>query len=151
MGYKIISVTYGHGTPNGNGKFTASGKLYDYGTDKEYRTGDTVVVPVQHAVSGKLYNTLAVVRQTHNLESEAGQRVAENLTNPEKGYKAKDVSDRFAVAVQNGQRVQSDRDVNITTLPGYDTRKSNAKWSVGEGVNKGGSSSRVIMRTGGES
>lgn len=150
MGYKIISVTYGHGTPNGNGKYTASGKLYDYGTDKEYRTGDTVVVPVQHAVSGKLYNTLAVVRQTHSLDTEAGQRVAENLTDPKKGYKAKDVSDRFTVAVQNGQQVQSDRDVNITTLPGYDTRKSNAKWSVGGGGNKSGSSSRVIMRTGGQ-
>ena len=56
MASRIISVSYGHGSP--------SGKLYDYETDKEYRTGDVVVVPVEHAKSHKLYNTLAVVQLT---------------------------------------------------------------------------------------
>ena len=56
MPSRIISVSYGHGSP--------SGKLYDYETDKNYRTGDVVVVPVEHAVSHKLYNTLAVVQLT---------------------------------------------------------------------------------------
>ena len=50
---KLVSVSYGHGSP--------SGKLYDYETEKEYRTGDVVVVPVEHSKSHKLYNTLAVV------------------------------------------------------------------------------------------
>lgn len=130
MAYKIISVSYGHGTPNGKGGYSASGKLYDYGTDKDYRTGDVVVVPVEHAKSHKLYNTLAVVQMTHYLDSQAGQRVAANLTDPQKGRKAKDVSDRFAVALKNGQDVKTDRDVNITTLPGYSTRKSKEKWSA---------------------
>ena len=35
MPSRIISVSYGHGSPHG--------KLYDYETDKEYRTGDVVV------------------------------------------------------------------------------------------------------------
>lgn len=51
MASRIISVSYGHGSP--------SGKLYDYETDKEYRTGDVLVVPVEHYQSHKLYNTLA--------------------------------------------------------------------------------------------
>lgn len=142
MSYKIISVSYGHGTSNGNGKYTASGKLYDYGTDKEYRTGDVVVVPVQHAKSGKLYNTLAVVQMTHSMDSAAGQRVADHLTDPKNGIKAKDVRGRLDVARQNGQDVQSDRDVNITTLPGYSTRGTDAKWSASPKQ----SSSRLISR-----
>ena len=142
MAYKIISVSYGHGTPNGEGKYTASGKLYDYTTDKEYRTGDVVVVPVQHAKSGKLYNTLAVVRITNSFDSAAGQAKAENLTDPSKKIKPKDVNQRLDVAKRQGQSVQTDRDVNITTLPGYSTRRSNEKWS--ESARQ--SSSRLISR-----
>lgn len=145
MGLKIISVSYGHGTPNGSGKYTASGKLYDYTTDKEYRTGDVVVVPVQHATSGKLYNTLAVVRMTNNFESSAGLAKADYLTDPRNNIKPKDVSQRLEVAQQQGLDVRTERDVNITTLPGYATRGSNAKWSA-TSDDKRKSSVRLISR-----
>lgn len=129
MAYKIISVSYGHGTRGSNGKLSPSGNLYDYGTDKEYRTGDVVVVPVTHPKSGKTYNTLAVVRLTSKLDSAGGQAKADHITDPKNGIKAKDVSERLEVAKRQGLNVQSDRDVNVTTLPGYDTRGNNEKWS----------------------
>lgn len=144
MAYKIISVSYGHGTPNGAGKYTASGKLYDYTTEKEYRTGDVVVVPVQHAKSGRLYNTLAVVQMTHNFDSSAGARLGDHLTDPKNSIKPKEVGLRFEVAKRNGLDVQSDRDVNVTTLPGYSTRDSKQKWTVPRGNSK--SASRLISR-----
>lgn len=144
MAFKIISVSYGHGTPNGSGKYTASGKLYDYTTEKEYRTGDVVVVPVQHPKSGRLYNTLAVVRITNNFDSAAGMAKAEHLTDPKNGIKPKDVSQRLEVAKRQGLDVQTDRDVNITTLPGYSTRGTNEKWSAHGAPPQ--SSSRLITR-----
>ncbi len=129
MAYRIISVSYGHGTKNSEGNYTPSGKLYDYATDKEYRTGDTVVVPVEHPISHKLYNTLAVVRLTHKFDTPAGQRVAEHLTDPNNDIKPKEVGFRLAVAKMQGLNVKTDRDVNITTLPGYNTRGTDRKWS----------------------
>lgn len=144
MAYKIISVSYGHGTPNGSGGYSAHGRLYDYTTEKEYRTGDVVVVPVQHAKSGKLYNTLAVVRITSSFDSAAGQRKAEHLTDPKNNIKPKDVSQRLEVAQRQGLDIQTDRDVNITILPGYSTRGTNEKWSA-RGT-KPQSSSRLITR-----
>ena len=54
---KIVNVTYGH---------SGSGKVYSYRDPKgTHRTGDNVVVPVKHGVSGKEYNTLATIRSTH--------------------------------------------------------------------------------------
>lgn len=142
MAYRIISVAYGHGTAV-NGKYSGSGKLYDYTTEKEYRTGDVVVVPVQHPKSGKLYNTLAVVMMTNSFDSDAGRAKAEHLTDPNNDIKPKDVSVRLQAARQQGLDVQTDREVNITTLPGYQARKSNQKWSEG---NSSQSSSRLISR-----
>lgn len=144
MALRIISVSYGHGTPNGSGGYSASGQLYDYTTEKEYRTGDVVVVPVQHPKSGKLYNTLAVVRITNKFDSSAGMAKADRLTDPKNNIKPKDVSMRLEVAKRQGLNVQTDRDVNITTLPGYNTRGTNEKWSATR--EKTHSSRRYITR-----
>lgn len=145
MATKLITVSYGHGTRDGDGKLSASGKLYDYETDKNYRAGDVVVVPVQHYKSGKMYNTLAVVQTTRNIDGEAGQRVKNYLegNRDKKGrFKSRvqisDVSKRLEVAQQQGLNVSSSHDVTVRTLPGYKNRESNEKWS--------GSTSRLISR-----
>lgn len=127
---KLVSVSYGHGSP--------SGKLYDYETDKEYRTGDVVVVPVEHPKSHKLYNTLAVVQLTTKEGTENWMRKADNLTDPNNDIKPKNVSQRLEIAQQQGLDVSSQRDVTVRTLPGYKTRESNEKWSTG---------SRLISRS----
>lgn len=127
---KLVSVSYGHGSP--------SGKLYDYETDKEYRTGDVVVVPVEHPKSHKLYNTLAVVQLTTKEGTENWMRKADNLTDPNNDIKPKNVNQRLEIAQQQGLDVSSQRDVTVRTLPGYKTRESNEKWSTG---------SRLISRS----
>ena len=119
MPSRIISVSYGHGSP--------SGKLYDYETDKNYRTGDVVVVPVEHAKSHKLYNTLAVVQLTTDEGTAKWEQKADNLTDPKKDIRPKNVSQRLEIAQQQG-----------LTLPGYKTRESNEKWST---------NSRLISRS----
>lgn len=129
MESRIISVTYGHGTRNSDGSLSASGKLYDYETNKNYRVGDTVVVPVQHPKSGKLYNTLAVVRLTTGEDTTKWKQKADNLTSPGKDIKPKNVSQRLEIAKRQGLDVQSDRQVTVATLPGYKTRGNNEKWS----------------------
>lgn len=130
MPSRIISVSYGHGSP--------SGKLYDYETDKNYRTGDVVVVPVEHAVSHKLYNTLAVVQFTADEGTAKWEQKADNLTDPKKNIKPKNVSERLEIAQAQGLDVTSQRDVTVRTLPGYKTRESNEKWST---------NSRLISRS----
>lgn len=130
MASRIISVSYGHGSP--------SGKLYDYETDKNYRTGDVVVVPVEHAVSHKLYNTLAVVQLTTDEGTAKWEQKADNLTDPKKNIKPKNVSERLEIAQAQGLDVTSQRDVTVRTLPGYKTRESNEKWST---------NSRLISRS----
>ena len=136
MPSRIISVSYGHGS--------ASGKLYDYETDKEYRTGDVVVVPVEHYQSHKLYNTLAVVQMTTDEDTEKWKQKADNLTTPDgergdgKKIKPKNVGQRLEIAQQQGLDVSSQRDVTVRTLPGYKGRESNEKWS--------GGTSRLISR-----
>lgn len=130
MANRIISVSYGHGSP--------SGKLYDYETDKNYRTGDVVVVPVEHAVSHKLYNTLAVVQLTTDEGTAKWEQKADNLTDPKKNIKPKNVSERLEIAQAQGLDVTSQRDVTVRTLPGYKTRESNEKWST---------NSRLISRS----
>lgn len=130
MPSRIISVSYGHGSP--------SGKLYDYETDKNYRTGDVVVVPVEHAVSHKLYNTLAVVQLTTDEGTAKWEQKADNLTDPKKNIKPKNVSERLEIAQAQGLDVTSQRDVTVRTLPGYKTRVSNEKWST---------NSRLISRS----
>lgn len=130
MPSRIISVSYGHGSP--------SGKLYDYETDKNYRTGDVVVVPVEHAVSHKLYNTLAVVQLTTDERTAKWEQKADNLTDPKKNIKPKNVSERLEIAQAQGLDVTSQRDVTVRTLPGYKTRESNEKWST---------NSRLISRS----
>lgn len=127
---KLVSVSYGHGSP--------SGKLYDYETDKNYRTGDVVVVPVEHAVSHKLYNTLAVVQLTTDEGTAKWKQKADNLTDPKKNIKPKNVSERLEIAQAQGLDVTSQRDVTVRTLPGYKTRESNEKWST---------NSRLISRS----
>ncbi len=135
MPSRIISVSYGHGS--------ASGKLYDYETDKEYRTGDVVVVPVEHYQSHKLYNTLAVVQMTTDEDAEKWKQKADNLTTPDgertdgKKIKPKNVAQRLEIAQKQGLDVSSQRDVTVRTLPGYKGRESNEKWS---------SESRLISR-----
>ena len=128
MPSRIISVSYGHGSP--------SGKLYDYETDKNYR--DVVVVPVEHAVSHKLYNTLAVVQLTTDEGTAKWEQKADNLTDPKKNIKPKNVSERLEIAQAQGLDVTSQRDVTVRTLPGYKTRESNEKWST---------NSRLISRS----
>ena len=130
MPSRIISVSYGHGSP--------SGKLYDNETDKNYRTGDVVVVPVEHAVSHKLYNTLAVVQLTTDEGTAKWEQKADNLTDPKKNIKPKNVSERLEIAQAQGLDVTSQRDVTVRTLPGYKTRESNEKWST---------NSRLISRS----
>ena len=130
MASRIISVSYGHGSP--------SGKLYDYETDKNYRTGDVVVVPVEHAKSHKLYNTLAVVQLTTDEGTAKWEQKADNLTDPKKNIKPKNVSERLEIAQAQGLDVTSQRDVTVRTLPGYKTRESNEKWST---------NSRLISRS----
>lgn len=127
---KLVSVSYGHGSP--------SGKLYDYETDKEYRTGDVIVVPVEHPKSHKLYNTLAVVQLTTKEGTENWMQKADNLTDPNKDIRPKNVSQRLEIAQQQGLDVSSQRDVTVRTLPGYKTRESNEKWST---------NSRLISRS----
>ncbi len=135
MASRIISVSYGHGS--------AHGKLYDYETDKEYRTGDVVVVPVEHAKSHKLYNTLAVVQLTTDEDTAKWKQKADNLTTPDsertdgKKIRPKNVGQRLEIAQQQGLDVSSQRDVTVRTLPGYKGRESNEKWS---------SNSRIISR-----
>ncbi len=54
---KVVNVTYGH---------KGSGKVYTYRDPSgTHRTGDNVVVPVKHGISGKEYNTVATIRSTH--------------------------------------------------------------------------------------
>lgn len=129
MALRVISVTYGH---------SGSGKLYDYETDKQYRAGDVVVVPVTHWKSKKEYNTLATVELTSNADSSKGQQKLGALDN--KGIEPKNTSMRLEIAKRSGLNVDSDRQVNITTLPGYQTRQSNESW--------GGSTTRFISRGG---
>lgn len=123
MSSRIISVSYGHGSP--------SGKLYDYETDKQYRTGDVVVVPVEHHKSHKMYNTLAVVQLTNNEDTAGWMAKADHLTNPKLDIKPKNVSQRLQIAQKQGLNVSSQRDVTVRTLPGYKYRASNEKWSGG--------------------
>lgn len=138
MAVRLISVGYGH---------TPSGKLYDYETTKQYRTGDVVVVPVTHHKSKKTYNTLGVVMQTHTGQDEIKRHTdyLESNRNMKGQFKkqveVKDVSMRLEVAKRQGMDVTSDRQVNITTLPGYATRASDGNWS---GVERG--ASRLISR-----
>jgi len=132
---RIISVSYGHGSP--------SGKLYDYETDKEYRAGDVVVVPVEHHKSHKLYNTLALVQLTANEGTEKWKQKADNLTTPDrerndgKIIKPKNVAQRLEIAKKKGLDVESQHDITVRILPGYKDRESNEKWSSG---------SRIISR-----
>lgn len=127
MSTRIISVSYGHGEP--------SGKLYDYSTDKEYRAGDVIVVPVEHSKSHKLYNTLAVVRLTTDEDTEKWKQKADNLTKPDRergdGRKInpKDVGMRLQIAQRQGFDIDSSRQVGIRTLPGYKPNSDN--WSSG--------------------
>lgn len=123
MPSRIISVSYGHGSPHG--------KLYDYETDKEYRTGDVVVVPVEHAKSHKLYNTLAVVQLTTDEDAAKWKQKADNLTSPQKDIRPKNVGQRLEIAKRQGLDVESQRDVTVRALPGYKGRESNEKWSSG--------------------
>ncbi len=129
MSSRIISVSYGHGSP--------SGKLYDYETDKKYRTGDVVVVPVEHAKSHKLYNTLAVVQLATDEDTTRWKQKADNLTTPDnergdgKKIRPKNVGQRLEIAKKQGLDVESQRDVTVRTLPGYKNRESNEKWSSG--------------------
>lgn len=129
MASRIISVSYGHGS--------AHGKLYDYETDKEYRTGDVVVVPVEHYKSHKLYNTLAVVQLTTDEDTAKWKQKADNLTTPDneradgKKIRPKNVGQRLEIAQQQGLDVSSQREVTVRTLPGYKGRESNEKWSGG--------------------
>lgn len=124
---RLISVTYGHGK---------SGKLYDYETDKQYRTGDTVVVPVTHYQSKKTYNTLATVMMTVDADSKRGKSHTDYLegNRNKKGQfkrrvEIKDVDRRFDVARSQGLDVKNSHDVTVQTLPGYETRASNDNWS----------------------
>lgn len=139
MALRIISVTYGHGEGD---SLSASGKLYDYSTDKQYRVGDVVVVPVTHAQSGKTYNTVSVVRMTAGEDTPWGAAKIDHLTDPDNGINPKDVSMRLEVAKKAGLKVQNDRQVNITTLPGYSTKLSSEKWSRAADT----SSTRLISR-----
>lgn len=126
---QIISVAYGHGKPDSDGKLSASGKLYDYPTDKQYRVGDVVVVPVEHHKSHKLYNTLAVVRLTSKESSPKGMQKLDYLTDPKNNIKPKNTEMRLEIAEKNGLNVENDRQVTVKTLPGYENRLSKAKWS----------------------
>ncbi|MCM1368278.1 MAG: hypothetical protein NC184_05680 [Roseburia sp.] len=129
MASRIISISYGHGSP--------SGKLYDYETDKQYRKGDVVVVPVEHYKSHKLYNTLGVVQLTTNEDTPKWNQKADHLTDPENDIKPKNVNKRVEIAQAQG--FNATRQVSIRTLPGYKTRQTDEKWS-------GGTASRLISR-----
>lgn len=131
---RLIYVTYGHHGHRG----------YDYLTEKYYKPGDTVVVPVEHWRSHKLYNTLAVVEKTYDAEG----KPAQNIIKFDEGNRGKDgrfkkrvkiknVGQRLEVARSMGLDVKNDRAVNITTLPGYSTRVSKDNWH---------NSSRTISR-----
>lgn len=157
MASRIISVSYGHGSP--------SGKLYDYETDKEYRAGDVVVVPVEHAKSHKLYNTLAVVQLTTNEDTANWNARADNLTMTDEQRKRaieeakkrgenarvspnsirpKNVGQRLEIAKRQGLDVENQRDVTVRTLPGYKGRESNEKWSSGSRIiSRGGDNANV--------
>ena len=123
MASRIISVSYGHGSP--------SGKLYDYETDKEYRAGDVIVVPVEHYKSHKLYNTLAIVQTTTKEDTGGWKARADFLTDPNNDIKPKNVGQRLEIARQQGLDVHNQRQVTVRTLPGYKGRESNEKWSSG--------------------
>ena len=127
---KLVSVSYGHGSP--------SGKLYDYETDKEYRAGDVIVVPVEHYKSHKLYNTLAIVQTTTKEDTGGWKARADFLTDPNNDIKPKNVGQRLEIARQQGLDVHNQRQVTVRTLPGYKGRESNEKWS--------GGTSRLISR-----
>ena len=120
---KLVSVSYGHGSP--------SGKLYDYETDKEYRAGDVIVVPVEHYKSHKLYNTLAIVQTTTKEDTGGWKARADFLTDPNNDIKPKNVGQRLEIARQQGLDVHNQRQVTVRTLPGYKVRESNEKWSSG--------------------
>ena len=120
---KLVSVSYGHGAP--------SGKLYDYETDKEYRAGDVIVVPVEHYKSHKLYNTLAIVQTTTKEDTGGWKARADFLTDPNNDIKPKNVGQRLEIARQQGLDVHNQRQVTVRTLPGYKGRESNEKWSSG--------------------
>ena len=120
---KLVSVSYGHGSP--------SGKLYDYETDKEYRAGDVIVVPVEHYKSHKLYNTLAIVQTTTKEDTGGWKARADFLTDPNNDIKPKNVGQRLEIARQQGLDVHNQRQVTVRTVPGYKGRESNEKWSSG--------------------
>jgi hypothetical protein len=130
MAIRLLTVTYGH--DNG---LRGGVKAYDYETDKQYRAGDTVVVPVTHYKSKRVYNTLATVMKTTGADTEAGQRMKGYLEgNREKNgrfkrrVEIKDVGLRLEVAQKEGLDVTDARQVNITTLPGYSARASDTNW-----------------------
>ena len=145
MSTRIISVSYGHGDP--------SGKLYDYSTDKEYRTGDVIVVPVEHHGSHKLYNTLAIVRKTTDEDSYDKEQKADGLTKSDaerddgRNISSKDVGMRLKIAQKQGLDVDSSRQVGIRTLPGYKPNSDSwgsSKTSMEEVERRTG---RIITRT----
>lgn len=144
MATRLITVNYGHGTKNGNGGYSASGQNYDYETDKEYRAGDVVVVPVTHWKSGKTYNTVAVVQTTHAIDGKTAQSHIEAVGKDN----MKNTSMRLEVAKKQGLNVETDRQVNITTLPGYESRLSSEKWSEKQTKPKE-NTTRFISRGGG--
>lgn len=139
MALRLISVTYGH---------HGSGQAYDYLTEKSYRAGDVVVVPVTHPKSRKRYNTLGVVEFTHSDPDKVQKHIdylkggRDNKGRFTKKVEIKNVSERLEVAQELGQKVTTDRQVNIRTLPGYDTRVSDNSWS---GLGRR-SSSRLLTR-----
>ncbi len=146
MSTRIISVSYGHGSP--------SGKLYDYSTDKNYRAGDVIVVPVEHHSSHKLYNTLAVVRLTTGENSDKWNQKADNLTKPDreredgKKINPKDVGMRLQIAQSQGLNVDNSRQVTIRTLPGYKPNSDNWGNSSGTSMDEvARRSGRIITRT----
>ncbi len=130
MSSRIVSVSYGHSLAEGQ-------KFYDYETNKNYRAGDVIVVPVEHHKSHKLYNTLAVVRRTTDEDTKNWKKRADNLTTPDrertdgKIIRPKNVAQRLEIAQRQGLDVSSQRDVTVRTLPGYKGRESNEKWSSG--------------------
>ncbi len=135
---RLLYVTYGHHGHRG----------YDYLTEKQYKSGDVVVVPVEHYKSHKLYNTLAIVEKTYDSESKPAQKIIKfdegNRGKDgrfKKRVKIKTISQRFEVARSMGLDVKDDHAVGIRTLPGYSTRLSDDQWH---------SSKRMISRGGDE-
>lgn len=94
---RLYYGTYGH---------HLSGKLYVYWGDDNLRTGQQVVAPVTHYISGKNYNTMFTIARAQSVKNAQGEvnRLGEN------GIFIKTISGRDTLSLPGGAAYESKKE-----------------------------------------